>query len=111
MMTSKTKTVLVSYLEKNKRIKISPKQSESDLEYLRSEFLVQFKFEANIKLDVTFQRFDSDWNDFVDLEDTDEICDKDKLKAVVTPILAQETPEGSSVTSRYEVSLSFVHKI
>ena len=105
-MTSKTKTVLVSYLEKNKRIKIPPEQSESDLDYLRREFLVQFKFEANVNLDVTFQRFDSDWNEFVDLEEADEICDKDKLKAVVTPILAQETPEGSSCTSRNEVSLS-----
>lgn len=78
------------------------------MDYLRREFLVQFKFEANVKLDVTFQRFDSDWNEFVDLEDADEICDKDKLKAVVTPILAQETPEGSSCMSRNEVSLSLI---
>ena len=104
--TSKTKTVLVSYLEKNKRMIISPEESESELDYLRREFLVLFKFEANVKLDVTFQKFDSDWNEFVDSEDTDEICDKDKLKAVVTPILTQETPEGSTCTSRNEVSVS-----
>ena len=87
---------------------ISPEESESELDYLRREFLVLFKFEANVKLDLTFQRFDSDWNEFVDLEDADEICDKDKLKVVVTPIFAQEMPEGSSYTSRNEVSVSLI---
>ena len=53
-----------------------------------------------------FERFNSDWNEFVDLEDMDEICDKDKLKAVVIPILAQETPEGSSCMCRNEVGLN-----
>ena len=105
--TLKTKT-LVSYLEKNKRMIISPEESESELDYLRREFLVLFKFEANVKLDLMFQGFDSDWNEFVDLEDADEICDKDKLKVVVTPILAQEMPEGSSYTSRNEVSVSLI---
>ena len=45
--TSKKKTVLVSYLEKNKRMTISPEESESELDYLRREFLVLFKFEAS----------------------------------------------------------------
>lgn len=84
LMTSKTKMVLVSYLEKNN---IPPEQTESDLDYLRSEFLGQFKFEANVKLDVTSQIFGME-----QVGGHGRICDKDKLKAVVTPIVAQEPP-------------------
>ena len=99
-MTSNTKTVLVSYLEKKKRMVIPPEKSESDFEYLKCEFLTQFKFEQNVKLNITFQKFYTEWpNDYVDLEDTDEIEDKDKLKAVVIPILTQEMPEASACPS------------
>lgn len=99
-MALDTKTVLVSYLEKKKRITIPSEKSESDLEYLKREFLTKFKFESNVKLDITLQKFYADWpNDYVDLEDTDEIEDRDKLKAVVVPILTQETPEGSACPS------------
>lgn len=70
------------------------------MDYLKREFLTQFKFESNVKLDITLQKFYTDWpNDYVDSEDTGEIEDKDKLKAVGIPILAQETPEGSACLS------------
>ena len=98
-MASDTKTVLVSYLEKKKRITIPSENSESDLDYLKREFLTQFKFEPNVKLDITLQKFYADWpNDYVDLEDTDEIEDRDKLKAVVI-FHTQETPEDSACLS------------
>ena len=97
MAGSSDKTVLLSYLEKNKKITIPASTLKSDLEYLREIFLTSFKFESNVLLDVTFQRFDAEWNEFVDLDNGDEVCHKDKLKAVVTPILAQDTPDFSGM--------------
>ena len=44
-----------------------------------------------MKFDITFQKFDSEWNEYIDLEDTDKISDKDKLKVVVTPSRSGET--------------------
>ena len=99
MAETSAKTILLSYLEKNKKITIPANTPTSDLEYLREVFLTSFKFESNVLLDVTFQKFDAKWNEFVDLEDGDEVCHKDKLKAVVTPILAQDTPEPSRACS------------
>ena len=106
MAGSSDKTVLLSYLEKNKKITIPASTPKSDLEYLREIFLTSFKFESNVLLDVTFQRFDAEWNEFVDLDNGDEVCHKDKLKAVVTPILAQDTPETSRACSEVNQSLS-----
>ena len=89
-MSSTAKTVLLSYLEKNKRIVIPSEKPETDLRYLNNQFIAQFNFDSNVKLDITFQRFESDWNEYIDLEDTDEVNDKDKLKVVVTPLLDKE---------------------
>ena len=91
-MSSAAKTVLLSYQEKNKRVVIPSGKSESDLCFLNNQFIAQFNFDLNVKLDITFQRFDSEWNEYVDLEDTDKINDKDKLKVVVTPLPSGETP-------------------
>ena len=108
MAESSDKTVLLSYLKRNKKITIPGSTPKSDLEYLREIFLTSFKFESNVLLDITIQRFDAEFDDFIDLEDGDEVFHKDKLKAVVTPILAQDTPEPSSACSevRYVLSLS-----
>ena len=105
MAESSDKTIL-SYLERNKKITIPANTPKSDLEYLRGIFLTSFQFESNVLLDITIQRFDADLNDFIDLEDGDEVFHKDKLKAVVTPILAQDTPEPSSACSEVRLSLS-----
>ena len=56
LMASTAKTVLVSYLEKNKRISIPIEKAESDLVYLHRRFLEQFKFDSNVRLDITFQK-------------------------------------------------------
>ena len=93
------RTVLVSYLDNNKRIVLPSEKLEGDLSYLKDQFLTQFKFERNVTLKVTFQRFDSGWNKYVDLDDTEEIRHKDKLKAVVTPLISCNTSEGSISSS------------
>ena len=57
------KVVLVSHLEGNKKISIPPHKSEGDIEYLRREFLKHFYFEKNVKLQITFQHFDPEWEE------------------------------------------------
>ena len=79
------KVVLVFHLEKNKKISIPLHKSEWDIEYLRREFLKHFFFEQNVKLQITFQHFDPEWEEYVDLEEDAVVHHKDKLKVIVTP--------------------------
>ena len=59
----------------------------SDVSFLELEFRKKFAFEAHVNLVVTFQRFDPEWNETVDLDEAAVINNKDKLTALVTPIL------------------------
>ncbi len=105
------KTVLLSYLDRNKKVIIIKEsesvQSESDFQYLRRKVLELFNFktEGNVKLDIIFQEFDEEFGEFIDIEQQEEcddlIKDKQKLKVVVTPSLTTPT-QSVSVT---EVSL------
>ena len=63
----------------------------SDVSFLDLEFRKEFAVEANVNLVVTFQRFDPQWNETVDLDEAAVINNKDKLTALVTPILVTPT--------------------
>ena len=91
------KVVLVSHLEVNKKISIPQRKSEGDIEYLRREFLKHF--EKNVKLQITFQHFDPEWEEYVDLEEDAVVHHKDKLKAIVTPRLSDSAPTTSTSAS------------
>ena len=93
------KVVLVSHLERNKKISIPQHKSEGDMEYLRREFLKHFFFEKNVKLQITFQHFDPEWEEYVDLEEDAVVHHKDKLKAIVTPRLSDSAPTTSTSVS------------
>ena len=67
----------------------------TDIAYLEPIFKSLFSFESNVNLCITFQRYDCDWDEFVDLETNDLVNDKDKLKAIVSPILGQPTSSVS----------------
>ena len=99
MAEPKTKSVLVTYLERNKVLKIPYSNDSPDVKRLEKEFRKEFKFDSNVRLIITFQRFDRDWEEFVDLDDECTLLDKDKLKAVVSPILATPTTEISEVNT------------
>ena len=78
-------SVLLCYLENKKALKLPPKSGIQDLSYLNNEFLNNFSFESNVKLRVTFQRYDEMcMGEYVDLDESDEIFDKDKLKVVAS---------------------------
>ena len=93
--------MLVSYLDRNKVIRIPTTSDSDELVYLKKEFKKMFSFGENVNLEVTFQKFDSEWDEYVDLESQAVLCHKDKLKAVITPLLEDNTPASTRVSSPY----------
>ena len=94
----------MSYLDRNKIVNI-PSSESDELSYLRKKFYNLFSFGSNVNLLVTFQKFDNDWGEYIDLEAPFALCNKDKLKAVVTPLLIDSTPAQSFQSSVCEVRL------
>ena len=81
------KSVLVSFLDHSKVIKIPCESEEGDIPLLKREFRKEFGFEEHVAVDVAFQRYDNYWNEFVDLNDDEKVGNKEKLKVVVTSTL------------------------
>ena len=99
------KQILVSYNESNKLIKVSPSQTGTNLEVqiLREECMKLFKFYSNVSLDIFFQKYDADWDAWIDIDDNYAFDSKEKLKVVVQPILSGTVKS----TSESEVSFFF----
>ena len=91
------RSVLVSYLDRRKIIKIPDNKKESDLQYLSSEVLRAFNFVSSVQLNVTFQKYSEEWGE-VDLDEIDGIADRDKLKVVITPML-ESLPSSAASSS------------
>ena len=89
-----SKCVLLSYLERNKVIKVPIQKQESDLQYLRKEFIKSFSFEKTVGISFSFQKFDSEWGEFVEIDEDAELADKEKIKVVVIATLG--TPGTST---------------
>ena len=87
--------MLVCYSDRKKVFKIDDsKQQMTDIEFLTMEFKKEFSFETQVNVSVTFQGFEPEWGESVDLEIDSYINHKDKLVAVVMPVL--QTPNLSS---------------
>jgi hypothetical protein len=91
-----TKSVMVSYNDLNKIVTL---QSNENLETLKKRCVSLFKFGANVKLDIVFQKYDPDWDAQIDLCDDYLLIHKDKLKMVVQPLLNDESSVKSDVSS------------
>ena len=91
------KVVLVSYLDRNKVIRIphDKPSHRTDLEFLEDSFRSSFSFQKNVKLCVTFQRYNNDWGEYVDMEPFELVENKEKLKAVVSPLLEDPSTNSS----------------
>lgn len=107
MAAAVTKSVLVSYIDRNKVIRIPHGKPSGldDLQFFESEFKTLFFFQKNIRLCVTFQRYDKDWEEYVDLEPTDIIENKDKLGAVVSPLLEDSISVSISASTPTSTAL------
>ena len=88
------------YLGRNKLFKIKPEEGISDLNVLEKDFKKAFKFHSNVRLQVTFERFDRNWDEYV------ELCilgPKEKLKAstLATPAETSEEVNNNSKTRHF----------
>ena len=79
------KLALVSYLERKKVISVPSASNGSDLKNLEEGFRKEFKFNSTAHY-VSFQRFDEDWGEFVEIDEDYILLKKEKLKAMVYPI-------------------------
>ena len=94
-----SKVVLLCYQERKKKIAIAAEAAQNELDYLKGEFLKSFGLLQSVKVhQITLQRFDSEWNEYVDVEEEDVLQNKDKLKVLVSPCVLDTAP-GSSVVS------------
>ena len=102
------KRVLLSYLERNKIVNIPERKEENDVQYMKNEFLNIFNLIDDVTVDVSFQKFDNEWGAFIDLEDGDELNNKDKVKAVVTRTLNMQSPKR---IDSMDTSIIYVRKL
>ncbi len=75
----------------------------TDLECLKGAFYKVFKCEPNAS-SITVQKFEPDWEDYIDLDSDAEIEHMDKLKVVVSAATAtpvQENKDESCAVSIY----------
>ena len=102
-----SKTVLLKYQEHRRKVIIPAEKDTSDLSFLESSFRKIFNFEKQVNLSISFQRYDADFDELVDLEYGDDIKHLEKLNVVVTPVLI--TPSAVSVrhrSSKYHLPLT-----
>ena len=81
------KKVLVSYLERNKVGTIPAETIDGDVSYVVNECRKMFGLGECANVVVVLQKFDSEWDAFVDMEEGDALSNRDKVKVVVMPIL------------------------
>ena len=86
------KSILVSYLGRNKVVDVPMLKEEFDVTLIKKEFRKQFSFVNQVSVEVTLQRFDQDWDEYVDLNSDYEVATREKLKVVVTSKLHTPTP-------------------
>ena len=56
-----------------------------------------FSYEGNVSIGYSFQKFDPEWEEYIDLDEGCHLVNKEKLKEVVTPRLV--TPTSSALVS------------
>lgn len=69
---------------------------------LQKKFRKVFKANCNDKF---FQKFEPDWNEYIDLDECTELANKDKLKAILVVVNEVSGSQISSVGS--EAGLNF----
>lgn len=79
-------SVLVNYLQHNKVLCVESVDGEEDLKILEDEFRKEFKLESATDLSITFQRFDTGWKEFINLNSSSTLYHKDKLRAFTTAV-------------------------
>ena len=95
-----SKTVLVAYLERKKKINIEKKPTESEYQQLREEAVKIFGIDKRVNSrQLIFQRFDPEWDDYIDVDEGDVFAHKGKLKLVINGLSGDVPSTPSSYLS------------
>jgi len=95
----------VSFQDRNKVLRINSSTIEGDVACLEKEFFRAFARTVSEGQIITFQRFYTTWDSFVNLEEGDMIEDRHKLKAVVSePTCSQPNTSSSGNIVSLEVN-------
>ena len=91
-----SKVILVSYNGSSKLFKIPV--GDKEFEFLKNQCKYQFKFGTNVNLEIVFQKYDPEWEEFIDFDEGYVLTKKEKLQMVVQPTLVDESLKGSEVS-------------
>lgn len=86
--TLESKSILVSFMGRKKVVKL---QESASVKTAIEE--VKKVFSLSSEVEVALERFDQEWNEFVELEIEDSIHHKDKMKAII--VSTDESPCSS----------------
>ena len=93
-----SKVVLLCYQERKKKIAIAAETAPNELEYVKGEFLKSFSLLKSVKThQITLQRFDPEWDEYVDVDEGEVLQNKDKLKVLVSPCVLDAVSESAVV--------------
>ena len=101
------KVVLVQYLDRNK---IPRLKEETDIEFLQFEFCISFNLSKNVSIVISFQWYDPEWEEYVEIENYEDVKDKEMLKVVVAQCLHTST-ESMVDSETLLVELRVLHEI
>ena len=98
-----TRAILITYLDRKKLLKFPDGEG---LDFLAQEFKKVFSINVNLK--VHFQRFNSEFDEYVELEEEDVLHHKDKLIAITSTDSSASTPTMQVVAEHsFESSETF----
>ena len=64
------------------------------------------EFQVAPRVKLTFQRYDLEWEAYIDLDEESSLCQKDKIKVIVSPVISPSlevlSPSGASVIASSE---------
>ena len=71
-----TKEIILSYLERNIIVKVGDSDmcKGSELRYLEDCFRKLSNYQANVDINISFHKFNTDWNEFIELDDKAVLC-------------------------------------
>ena len=82
---------LVSCLDRNRVVELYDKDN------LEDKIRLEFQIEPSTR--VTIEKFDNEWEDFVEITSSDELPDKAKLRVklnITLPIIVSDPPENTN---------------
>lgn len=76
-----SKSVLMSYQQRNKIVKIP--EGVPNVDYLQEQFMEHFSIDIPVGSSLSFQRFDREWEEYVELDTEAVLGEKERLRVII----------------------------